>query len=644
MIVKMKFLNISGPKNDIDRVISTYLSKYEIQLEQAITELKTTDNLLPFLEMNPYKDPLAKATQFTGYLKDPFVLPDTTLNTDEILELIQECNQEYIELQERQEILKKSKEELKEHLTIISPYKNLDFELNKVTRFKYIKARYGRVPIDFYNKLEKYLFDSLGVIFVEGGRDVNYVYGTYFVANAESFKTDTTLKSMHFESVRLPTDAYGTPLEAAESLKQRITETENKLEQLDHDIADIFDLRAARLAGAKQKLEELSQNFDVRKLAARMKHEDEAEMYILCGWMSEKDTESFIAETEDDDQLTVVIDEGRSKHFGTPPTKLKNPKVFKPFEMFIRMYGVPNHDEMDPTIFVALTYTFIFGVMFGDVGQGLCLVIGGGLLYFIKKINLAGIIAAAGVFSTFFGFMFGSVFGFEDILEPIWIRPLSAMTTLPFIGKLNTVFIVAVAFGMGIILLSMILHIINAIRSHDLEATWFDANGVAGLIFYAGIVAVIILFMTGRALPGGIVLIILFVVPLLLIAFKEPITKKIHKRADKMEESKGMFLVQTFFELFETLLSYFSNTLSFVRIGAFAVSHAAMMEVVLMLAGAESGDINWIVVVLGNLFVCGMEGLIVGIQVLRLEYYEMFSRFYKGSGREFKPYIKKNIK
>ena len=101
-----------------------------------------------------------------------------------------------------------------------------------------------------------------------------------------------------------------------------------------------------------------------------------------------------------------------------------------------------------------------------------------------------------------------------------------------------------------------------------------------------------------------------------------------------------MFVVQTVFELFEVLLSYFSNTLSFVRVGAFAVSHAAMMEVVLMLAGAEAGSPNWIVVIIGNLFVCGMEGLIVGIQVLRLEYYEMFSRFYKGTGREFVPFRK----
>ena len=115
----------------------------------------------------------------------------------------------------------------------------------------------------------------------------------------------------------------------------------------------------------------------------------------------------------------------------------------------------------------------------------------------------------------------------------------------------------------------------------------------------------------------------------------------VEKKAEKIEGGKGMFIVQGFFEMFEVLLSYFSNTLSFVRVGAFAVSHAAMMEVVLMLAGVESGNPNWAVVVLGNVFVCGMEGLIVGIQVLRLEYYELFSRFYHGTGRAFKPYGKK---
>ena len=147
--------------------------------------------------------------------------------------------------------------------------------------------------------------------------------------------------------------------------------------------------------------------------------------------------------------------------------------------------------------------------------------------------------------------------------------------------------------------------------------------------------------MSGHTLPAAAILIIMFVLPLLVMFFKEPLTAVLEKKSEKISGGVGMFITQGFFELFEVLLSYFSNTISFVRVGAFAVSHAAMMQVVLMLAGAETGAPSIPVIVLGNLFVCGMEGLIVGIQVLRLEYYELFSRFYKGSGREFKPFYEK---
>ena len=216
------------------------------------------------------------------------------------------------------------------------------------------------------------------------------------------------------------------------------------------------------------------------------------------------------------------------------------------------------------------------------------------------------------------------------------------MTQLPFIGNLNTVFIVAIALGMGIIIMTMVLNIINSVRSHDAEKAYFDTNGVAGLVFYGSIVVTVVLYMTENPLPATIVLVVMFAVPLLIVFLKEPLTAMIEKKAEIMPKEKGMFFVQGFFEMFEVLLSYFSNTLSFVRVGAFAVSHAAMMEVVLMLAGAEAGGSpNWLVVILGNVFVCGMEGLIVGIQVLRLEYYELFSRFYRGTGRAFKPYGKK---
>ena len=272
------------------------------------------------------------------------------------------------------------------------------------------------------------------------------------------------------------------------------------------------------------------------------------------------------------------------------------------------------------------------------LGQGLVLLLGGLLLYKKKGMNLAAIVSCAGIFSTLFGFLYGSFFGFEDTVIPhIWLSPKEAMMTLPIIGQMNTVFVVAIVFGMFMILTAMVLHIRVSMKNKDAEG-WFDPNGVAGFIFYGALAAVLILVMSGHVLPAGIVLAVVFGLPLLAMFFKEPLAARLEKKGSGIEGGIGMYLVQSFFEMFEVLLSFFSNTLSFVRVGAFAVSHAAMMEVVLMLAGFEGGSGNWLVIVLGNIFVCAMEGLIVGIQVLRLQYYELFSRYYKGTGREFTPY------
>ena len=637
MIVKMKFLSISGPRTDIDRVCDVYLSKYEMQLENAVTELKTTDNLLPFVEMNPYKEPLAKAEEFTSKLSVSNIPADTSLSTDAITTLIRGLNHDYLELQEKKELLKKNKDELLEKLHVLEPFRPLDFDLHKVLHYRYMQLRFGRIGIDYYRKLEKYLFEDLNAIFLEGTRDENYVYGCYFVANAETSRVDSVFNSLHFERITISDEYIGTPTVAYDSLEEDISDLDDRIAEIDKSIQDLLNNQASQLLGARKRLEELSNNFDVRKMAARV-DDNKEDYYILCGWMGVDDVEAFLRESEGDDKVFVVVEEDREKFFGAPPTKLKNPRFFKPFEMFIRMYGLPSSNEMDPTVFVALTYTFIFGAMFGDVGQGLCLFVIGGLLYKLKNINLAGIISVAGLFSAFFGFMFGSVFGFEDMIQARWLRPMEAMTSLPFIGQLNTVFIVAIAFGMGLNILSIIFHILNAIRAKDTENIWFSNNGIAGLVFYGFIVFTIVLYMTGHQVPGNILMAVFLGIPMLVFIFKEPLTNLAERNHKKLETSKGMFLVQGFFELFETLLSYFSNTLSFVRIGAFAVSHAAIMEVVLMLSGAQEGSPNWIVVVIGNLVVCGLEGLIVGIQVLRLEYYEMFSRFYKGSGREFKPF------
>lgn len=655
MIEKMKFLSITGPKADIDRVVNTYLSKYEIHLENALSELTTVQNLTPFLEINPYKEALNTANLFCEELNSfatDTVKAETaqaaaqTMDVETALDTIRRIQTVYQDLDKKRSDLKNQLTTVDESLRVIRPFRNLDFDISSILKFRFIRFRFGRIGKEYYQKFERYIYDNLDTIFIKCDEDDQYIWGMYFVPEPESQKVKAVYSSMHFEKIYMPDSYEGTAREAFEQLAQKRSLILSDFNTVSQKRNDFLISHCREILAAQAAIARLSGNFDIRKLAACTKGKGENDIfYILCGWMTEKDAHSFQTDIKDDSKIFCIIDGEDDEHIQPethqqPPTKLKNPKLFKPFEMYINMYGLPAYNEMDPTWFVAITYSFIFGAMFGDAGQGLLLFIGGFLLYKFKHIALAGIISCAGVFSTIFGILFGSFFGFENLFPALWLRPMNNMMTVPFIGKLNTVFIVAIGFGMGLILLCMVFNIINAWKAHDTEHIWFDTNSVAGLVFYGSATVSIALILTGHTLPGGILLFIMFGIPLILIFFKEPLTALVEKKSEVMPKEKGMFIVQGLFEMFEVLLSYFSNTLSFVRIGAFAVSHAAMMEVVLMLAGFESGHLNWIVVILGNLFVSGMEGLIVGIQVLRLEYYEIFSRFYAGNGREFKPFMK----
>ena len=646
MIEKMKFLSITGPKADIDRVVSEYLSRYEIHLENALSELQTVQNLRPYMEINPYKEWLARVDSFLQELKlQNTPAPRGSISLERALDTVKALDGRVSELAAKKTKLLEERNKKDQSLKKLEPFQEFPYDLEKVMNFQFIKFRFGRISRLYLNKLRSYVNEEIDTVFYSSKEDEQYVWGIYFVPESEVRRVDAVYSSLHFERFFVPNEYEGVPHEVYQKMKEEIRSLDERIADCSEKLHRTLEKSGDELLMIREKLSSLSSNFDVRKLAAcTAGDEKDPTYYILCGWMSQKDADAFIKAVANDKDLhcTVENPEDQSQH--RPPTKLKNPKLAKPFEMFVRMYGLPEYHEMDPTIFVALTYAFIFGAMFGDVGQGLCLMAGGLLLYRIKHMDLAGCISLAGVFSTVFGFLYGSFFGFEDVIPALWLKPKEAMASLPFIGTLNTVFVVAIAFGMFLILLTMIFHIINGIREKDVEGTVFDTNGIAGFVFYGAVAAVIFLFMTGHALPAAGVLVVMFVIPLIAIAFKEPLGKLVQKKADAMPKEKGMFLLTSFFELFEVILSYFSNTLSFVRIGAFAVSHAAMMEVVLMLAGYTGGGLagtNWIVVVLGNVFVCAMEGLIVGIQVLRLEYYEMFSRFYKGGGRPFVPFIKK---
>lgn len=649
MVEQMKFLSITGPKDDIDRVIENYIMKYDIQLENALVELKNVKGLQSFTETTPYKDSFATASELKKQYGDLDISTNEYMDIKKAAVLVEQLAQEIKKQKQAIDKLDKKIEIAENKLTQIEQFVGLEYDVSSILHFNFIKYRFGRFTKDYYTKFMEYIHDDIDSIFCTSREVGDYVWGVYFVPVTLSDRIDSIYSSMHFERFFLSDDYEGTPQVASDSLKDDIEKFTLARNRIKRYISDVLEKNKADFIKAYSTLKRYIENFDIRKMAALTKHDSKNPhvlFYILCGWMSAKNADSLRLLIEKDKDTFCFVEEKHSNLFSIAPTKLNNFVLFKPFELFIEMYGLPSHNEIDPTPIVSVFYAFLFGFMFGDLGQGAVLCILGLIISKWKKSRLASIVSVCGISSMIFGCLFGSLFGFEDVIPALWLRPGEAMSDIPLVGSLNTVFIVAIGIGCAVILFSMVLNIINRVKSNEYGEALFDTNGVAGIVFYASAVSVVLLFLTKQIVLAFGILIIMFVIPLLLIFFKEPLTHLIEKKAKIFPDEKGMFFVQGFFELFEVLLSYFSNTLSFVRVGAFAISHAAMMEVVLLLSGAtgDSSSINWIGIILGNIFVCTMEGLIVGIQVLRLEYYELFSRFYKGVGRAFMPYNKKQNK
>ena len=369
--------------------------------------------------------------------------------------------------------------------------------------------------------------------------------------------------------------------------------------------------------------------------------------FVLVGWIPAeyegqiKDLLSPIESVE----ATFTKAEDEVKH--SPPVKLKNRFFFRPFEYYTEMYGLPNAREIDPSWFIALTYTLLFGIMFADVGHGLMLLIAAIFMYKKMKMPLGALLIPCSISSMVFGCVFGSVFGFEHVLDPVY-KALFGLEEKPVevMDGNTTMILIFGAVGIGIVLLiiAMILNIVSNLKRGDIGGALFGVNGAAGLVFYTSLVAGLgsnMLF--GVSIMNPAYIICLIVIPLLLVFFREPLSKLIRGERELFEGSFGSFVVDNIFEMFEVALSYVTNTMSFLRVGAFILVHAGMMTVVFVLANMFGPVGYWITVVIGNILVMALEALLVGIQVLRLEYYEMFSRFYIGDGRKFEPVTVKDI-
>ena len=298
------------------------------------------------------------------------------------------------------------------------------------------------------------------------------------------------------------------------------------------------------------------------------------------------------------------------------PSLVRYPGWLKPFVPLVKSYGIPRYGEFDPALPFALTYLLLFGAMFGDVGHGAVILLLATALY--RRLGpMAWVGIAAGAVSMVFGLLYGSIFGYEDILAPLWLSPLHDPVRL---------LTIAVGFGVGFIVFTLLINARNKFVAGRVSEALFDSTGLAGLVFYLGAVGSLVslagaadLARPAGALAGlGIVTIATF----------------------KWVEAKsgiGERILVTAIETLETGINLFANTLSFMRVAAFSLNHVALALAIFTLANGLDTAGHWLTIVLGNIVIIVLEGGIVAIQALRLMYYEGFSRFFSGDGTEFVP-------
>lgn len=630
-IAKLKLLEIEFPQEQDDAVLMKLINLDGFHPEYASKFVDSVQGLSVLNRENPYADLIGRMEE----AKEKYQLNLKGQEIDNTRMNIIQADTFFCNVLEKASQYEKVKVDLQEMIveneatiTQLEHMIDSDLDFDKLFACKYLQVRVGRIPTVHLDKLQYYgTQEFLFKIFHKGTKET---YCAYITTKFKAPEIDNIFSSLYFERIHIPEFVHGTAEKALEVLKEEDETARNYLVTLDERIKELFEENIDELNHIYSVAKKLNETYDAQKYVVVF-----GQNSAVYGFAEAKEAKKIKEDFETLENVHVEIKPAMGDSRLTPPTKLKNNWFSRPFGMFVEMYGVPSYTDFDPTNFVAISYTFLFGMMFGDVGQGIVLSLVGYLAYKLKGMRLGEVGMRIGIASVIFGVLFGSVFGSEEILEPFFV-PMASKNTMTLLGA-------AIAIGVTLIVISIIMNIILNAKKKHIGEMCFSQNGIAGLVFYVSILLIVVKMMLGVNIPfigSTASIIILIVIPVLLMFLKEPLERKIENEP-LFPNGFGGFFTESFFELFDIMLTFIANTMSFLRVGGFVLSHAGMMMVVYTLAKMVNGGIIsltipcLLVLVIGNIFVMVLEGMIVGIQVLRLEFYEMFSRYYEGKGKPF---------
>ena len=535
-------------------------------------------------------------------------------------------------------------------------FSNLQVSYSELEHLSFLALRIGKIPSDKFEDLR----DSLegAAVVVKLGDDASHI----LVASSKKgrFALDAELKRHNFVELEVPADFKGVPESALKGLAQKKDEAEARLAELNTEKANFAETHRAifeRLMGSfaiAVQIEDITRRLESTEL-----------VYRITGWIPENETENYMKGLDELTEGRIAIRayepyEVPSVMSGKEqvPVKLQHGKFVKSFERMIFSYGSPVYGAIDPTPFVAVFFTLLFGIMFGDFGQGLFFVLFG-ILMLCNVIKVGGwnkfapIFMAIGVSSSLMGLLTGEFFGTETVLEPFaeFVTGLFGTPRAPILKLMPSadpksiyvmfgVFGVAVAIGFVINTCGLLLNIINNFMRKKYAEAIFGKNGIAGSVFFWYVIALVLRIVLAKH-SVAVYDIVIIAVSLFFAAFAEPFERAMEGEKPVFENGFGTYVISGVVEIIEVISGYLSNTISFVRVGAFALSHAVLNFTILTLTemvGGQTTPGGILVLIAGNALIIVLEGMIVAIQVIRLQYYEFFSKFFHETGKEFKPF------
>ncbi|KXS47348.1 MAG: V-type H+-transporting ATPase subunit I, partial [Halanaerobium sp. T82-1] len=509
--------------------------------------------------------------------------------------------------------------------------RNIDIELQSLKTLSYVTLIFGSLSQERYKRLIENVTE-VPVLVLKVNEDQERVWFFTFAKKDYEQKALDILNSVNFNRIELPDRVTEEPKDILSQSKHRLDKIKIIRAQIE------LEFKKLKHRYQEQLLEYYKQSLIFNRITDvnNSFYGKSDYFFITTGWISEENEKEFKKLISNKySQVLYSSQEVEDAEEEDPPTIIENPKWIKSFSSLVKLYGLPKYGEIDPSVFFALSYILLFGIMFGDLGQGLVLVLLGFAIYknkikFIKNQDISYILISLGSSSMLFGTFYGSLFGMEDLIPALVIRPMdNIMFWLGF----------TVMIGIFLLITSMIFNLFNSFKNKDYAEALFSDSGLSGLILYLFMLSNLAFYgLQNRLLIPVSITAVIVISLLLLIFFKEPLGNLLIGKKFSIDQKISEYLLESIFELFDTVLGYLSNTLSFLRVGAFTLNHAGLSMAVIILSQMMSNNAgSLLILIAGNIVIMVLEGVVVGIQILRLEFFEIFSKFYSGSGREFNP-------